>query len=244
MKNKICRNPVDAVADIQDGASIMMMSFVGPAGIAQNLILALRDRGVKNLTVYANNMGVVGGVRVRPGLKSFITPGILVENHQVKRAVVSVLSLKAYSSDQYASVLEKALRNGEDIQVDMVPAGVIAERIAAGGAGVGGFYSPVGVGTPYAEGKEKRVINGREYIFEPAIRARFGFVRAHKADKKGNLVYRGTGRCFNPLIAKACDITIAEVDEIVEVGKLSPEEIVTPGICVDRIVGIPEGGWK
>ena len=109
---------------------------------------------------------------------------------------------------------------------------------------MGGFYSPVGVDTLYARGKEKRTINGSLYLFEPAIRAGFGFIRAYKADKLGNLVYKGTARGFNPMIAKACDTTIVEVDEIVEPGKLSPEEIVTPGIFIDRIVKIPEGGHK
>ncbi len=241
MKSKICSSFVEAVADIPNGASIIAMSFAGPTGIAQNLVLALRDLGAKDLVFYAlPNFGTVGRVTTRPGFKPYIAPAILVENHQVKKAIVSW----GRGGADFLNVLEKVLREHQDVDIEFLPFGVFAQKVAAGGAGMGGFYSPIGVGTPYEIGKEKRVINGREYIFEPAIRADFGFIRAYKADTLGNLVYKGAMRGGNPLIAKACNTTIAEVDEIVEAGELSPEEIVTPGIFVDRIVEIPEGGHK
>ena len=138
------------------------------------------------------------------------------------------------------SPLEKAVKNG-DIQLEIVPQGTLAERIRAGGAGLGGFYSPVGVDTVYQEGKEKRNIRGRDYIFETPLKADIGFVRAYKADLLGNLIYRGSSRSYNPLIAMAARTTIAEVDEIVKPGELDPESIVTPGIFVDRIVRIEQG---
>ena len=127
------------------------------------------------------------------------------------------------------------------IALEVTSHGTLAERIRAGGSGIGGFYTPTGIGTVLEEGKEKKIIDGKEYILEKSLRADFSFIRAHKADKRGNLVYRGSERAANPYMAMAADITIAEVDEIVEVGELDPEVIVTPGIFVDRIVKIPEG---
>lgn len=240
MKNKVFGSFSEAVADIPDGVSIMAACLVGPGGIPQNLIVALRDKGVKNLTVYpCANFGFVGGVRLRPGLKDYVTPAILIENHQVKRAIITW----GRGDATFLNVIETVQKTGE-VEVEFVPLGVYAQRVLAGGAGMGGFYSPVGIETIYEKGKETRMINGKKYIYEPAARAHVGFVRAYKADKVGNLVYKGTGRLFNPLIAKACDMVIAEVDEIVEPGALSTEEIVTPGVFVDRIVKIPEGGWK
>ncbi len=228
------------ISDIPDGASVMMMSFIGPGGSPQNLIMALKNLGVKNLDVYAcANFGISGALKNKPGYRKYVQPDILVGNGQVNKAHVTWA--RAVTGEY--SALEQAALSGE-VEVEMIPLGVYAHRLRAGGSGVGAFYSPVGVGTVYERGKEKRVINGREYLLEYPIRADFGFVRAYKADKMGNLIYRGTARCFNPLIAKACDITIAEVDEIVEVGELDTEQIVTPEIYVDRIVEIPEGGLK
>ena len=147
--------------------------------------------------------------------------------------------------EQYGEVCaaEEAMKQGE-LEWEPVPQGILAERIRAGGAGLGGFYSPVGVGTIIEEGKEKKVINGREYLLEMPIRGDFALVRAYKADKIGNLIYRGAARSFNPLIAMAADVVIAEVEEIVETGEIDPEHVVTPGVYVDRIVKIPEGGWE
>lgn len=240
-KNKVFNSFAEAVADIHDSASVLMMSFGGPAGVAQNLILALRDRGVKNLTAYScPNMGFVGGIRQKPGFKPYVTPAVLVENHQVKKAVVSW----AKGDAEFLNVLEQALRQGEEVEVEFLPLLVYATKIMAGGFRMAGFYSPIGAGTPYSKNRESRVFDDKEYLLEPSIRAQFGFVRAYKADDKGNLIYRGTMRGANSLIAQASEITIAEVDEIVERGELDPEQIITPGIFVDRIVKIPEGGWK
>ncbi len=238
--NRIYSNFEQAISDIPDGASVMMMSFLGPGGCPQNLIMALKNLGVKNLDVYpCPNFGISAALKNKPGYRGYVQPDILVGNGQVKKAHVTWA--RAITGEY--SALEDAALSGE-VEVEMIPLGVYAHRLRAGGSGVGAFYSPVGVGTVYERGKEKRVINGRAYLLEYPMRADFGFVRAYKADKIGNLIYRGTARCFNPLIAKACDITIAEVDEIVEVGELDAEQIVTPGIYVDRIVEIPEGGLK
>jgi len=237
---KIYSSFKEAVSDIPDGASVMMMSFLGPGGCPQNLISALKDLGAKELDVYpCPNFGISGALKNKPGYKEYVQPDILVGNGQVKKAHVT---WSRAVTGEY-SALEHAALSGE-VEVEMIPLGVYAHRLRAGGSGVGAFYSPVGVGTVHEQGKEKRVINGKEYLLEYPIRADFGFVRAYKADQAGNLVYRGTSRCFNPLIAKACNVTIAEVDEVVNVGELGAEEIITPGIYVDRIVQIPEGGLK
>jgi 3-oxoacid CoA-transferase subunit A len=229
-----------AVADIPDGASVMMMSFLGPGGSPQNLTLALRDQGAKDLDVYpCPNFGISAGLKNKPGYREYLQPDVLVGNGQVKKAHVTWA--RAVTGEY--SAFELAALSGE-VEVEMIPLGVYAHRLRAGGTGVPAFYCPTGVGTVHEQGKEKRVINGREYLLEYAIRADFGFVRAFKADRMGNLVYNGTARCFNPLIAKACDVTIAEVDEIVDVGELDAEHIVTPGIYIDRIVRIPKGGLK
>jgi 3-oxoacid CoA-transferase A subunit len=240
MKNKIYSSFNEAIYDIPDGASVMMMSFLGPGGSPQNLIMALKNVGVKNLDVYAcSNFGVSGPLKNKPGYREYIQPDILVQNGQVKKAHVTW----ARAVPGEYSAFADAVRSGE-VEVEMIPLGVYAHRLRASGSGVGAFYSPVGVGTVHERGKEKRIINGREYLLEYPIRANFGFIRAFRADTLGNLIYRGTSRCFNPLIAKACDVTIAEVDEIVEAGKLDPEQIVTPGMYIDRIVAIPEGGLR
>lgn len=237
MKNKVFAGFAEAVADIEDGAGVMMMCLIGQGGIAQNLILALRDLGPKNLTVYpCANFGFVGGVRLLPGLKDYVTPAVLIENHQVRKTVVTW----ARGDADFVNALERSRETGE-VEVEFVPVGVYAQRLLAAGNGMAGFYSPVGVGTAYERGREKREIDGKEYIFERPMSADYGFVRAHKADTLGNLIYKGTMRCFNPLIAKAARVTIAEVDEIVEPGALTPDEIVTPGVYIDRIVEIGEG---
>jgi len=237
VRNKIYSGFDEAIADIPDGASVMMMSFTGPGGIAQNLIQALKNKGVKNLDIYSySNFGYIGQV---PGFKPYTMPDILVENGQVRKAHTS---WGRGAAGQYCA-LEQAVLSGK-VAGEIIPQGVFAQRIRAGGSGVGAFYSPVGIGTPYEQGKEKRVIDGKEYLLEYPARASFGFIRAYKADGLGNLVYRGTARGINPLVAKACDVTIAEVDEIVEIGEFDPERVITPGIYIDRIVKIPDGGFK
>jgi len=263
MKNKVFETFREAVADIPDGATIMLHSFSGPGGIAENLISALKEHGAKDLTLIGCNLGQVSGTwvveyveersRDRPELKDklasralssrilgkgYITPRILIENRQVRKAITS------WAGSSYVGIespLERAVKAGE-VELELVSQGTLAERIRAGGAGLGGFYSPVGVGTVYEDGKEKRNIQGRDYLFELPLKADFAFVRAHKADMLGNLVYRGSSRSYNPLMATAARITIAEVDEIVEPGDLDPEAVITPGIFVKRIVRIPEGG--
>lgn len=228
----------DAVADIPDGASIMIgLNVAGPAGVAQNLILALRDQGAKNLTVIASNFGWV----IQTGLaKPFVTPAYLLENGQVKRAIVNWTRSNRPGEE---TPLEQAFKAGK-VEFELMPMGVQSARIKAAGMGIGAFYSPVGVGTTYEKGKEKRLINGREYILEYPLSADYAFVRASKADKVGNLQFKGTERAFNTIMAKACRTTIAEVDELVEAGEIDPDQVVVPGIYVDRIVKIPEGGRK
>ncbi len=235
MIDKIVNTFDEAIKDIRDGASVAMMMMLGPGGVAQNLILALKNKGVKDLDIYGcPNFGFSGPIKNRPDFKPYVTSDILVQNGQVKKAHVTWG--RAAAGEQ--SALEQAVLSGQ-IEGEMIPLGVYTHRMRAGGSGVGAFYSPVGVGTIYEQGKEKRIINGREYLLEYPIRTDFGFVRAYKADKLGNLIYRGTGRGFNPLIAQAGNVTIAEVDEIVEPGELDPEQIVTAGIFIDRIVKIP-----
>jgi 3-oxoacid CoA-transferase subunit A len=212
--NKIVSDEREAIADIQDGASIMMGGF-GLCGIPENLIDALREKGVRNLTITSNNAGVDGfGI------------GRLLETRQVKKMI------STYVGEN--KLFEELVLAGK-LEVELVPQGTFAERIRAGGAGIPAFYTPTGYGTLVAEGKETREFNGRMYVMEPALTADFAFVRAWKGDRWGNLVYRKTARNFNPMMATAGRITIAEVEELVEVGKLDGDQIHTPAIFVQRI---------
>jgi 3-oxoacid CoA-transferase subunit A len=206
---------IEAVKDIHDGATIMVGGF-GLVGIPENLILALVETGVKNLTVISNNCGVDDW-----GL------GLLLKNKQIKKMIASYVGEN--------KEFESQVLNGE-IEVELIPQGTLAERIRAGGAGIPAFYTPAGVGTPIAEGKEVRVFNGKEYVLETALVADFSLVRALKGDKMGNLVYNKTARNFNPMMAAAGKITIAEVEELVEIGDLDPDQIHTPSIYVQRLV--------
>ena len=220
--NKVFPGFQEAIADVQDGATIMFGGLIGKPGSPTNLIIALRDKGVKNLTVISNRCG---GVDL----------DILFEAKQVRKAIacapvpVSQLPLCAFEEQYLAG----------EVELEIVPQGTFVERIRAGGAGLGGFYTQTGVGTLVAEGKEGKTIDGKEYILELPLRADFAFIRARKADRIGNLTYWRSQRNFNPMMATAANITIAEIDEIVEVGELDPEVIVTPLIYVDRIVKIP-----
>ncbi len=225
-----------AVRDIPDGASINVDGFAGPGGMAHYLMVALRDQGAKNLTLISNTAGIARVVDFGspPGLIP-IDHSILVENHQVKKAIASYpVSPRA----SRPSAFELAFQKGE-VELEVVPQGTLAERLRAGGAGVAAFYTPTAVGTLLAEGKELRVIDGKEYVLETGIKADFCLIRAHKADTLGNLIYKGTSRNFNASMAPAATVTVVEVDEIVEPGGLKPEEIVTPGIFVQRIVQRP-----
>lgn len=216
---KIYTSYADIVADIHDGATLLVGGF-GLCGIPENLIIALRDKGVKNLTVVSNNCGVDDW-----GL------GLLLREKQIKKMVSSYVGENKEFERQFLS--------GE-LEVELTPQGTLAERLRAGGAGIPAFYTPAGVGTPVAEGKEVRVFNGKEYLLEHAITGDFALIKAWKADKLGNLVYRKTARNFNPMMAAAGKITIVEVEEIVEVGELDPDQIHTPSIYVQRLIQAPK----
>ncbi|WP_028401413.1 CoA transferase subunit A [Ectobacillus panaciterrae] len=214
-KSKIMNSFTEAVQDIQNGATLIVGGF-GLCGIPEKAIQALREQGTKDLTAVSNNCGVDDW-----GL------GLLLANKQIKKMVSSYVGENKIFEQQFLS--------GE-LEVELVPQGTLAERIRAGGAGIPGFYTATGVGTPIAEGKEHKEFNGRTYILEEGIVGDFALVKAWKADKLGNLIYRKTARNFNPLAAMAGKITIAEVEEIVEVGELDPDEIHTPGIYVQRVL--------
>ena len=204
-----------AVADIPDGATIMVGGF-GLCGNPENLIRALHRRGVKDLTLVSNNCGTT-----EAGL------GVLLQARQIRKIVASYVGENKEFERQYLS--------GE-LEVELVPQGTLAERIRAGGAGIGGFYTPTGVGTQVAEGKETRVIGGREYLLELPLRADFALVHARRADRHGNLVFRMTARNFNPLMAAAARVTIAEAEEVVPAGELDPDQVHAPGVYVKRLV--------
>ena len=238
--SKVFPSAAAAVADIPDGAVILMDGFGGIGGMSHYLMLALRDQGARELTVVGNTVGIARvstfGQPPSPGLQA-IDHSILVERGQIKHAIAS---FPVSPSPSRPSAFEEAYRRGE-VTLELAPQGTLAERLRAGGAGIPAFFTPTGAGTVVAEGKETRIIDGREYVMERAIRGNFGFIRAHKADTAGNLVYRGTSRNFNAAMATAAEITIAEVDEIVEAGTLDPDAVVTPGLYVDRIVQRPAG---
>lgn len=234
MKNKILNTFDEAVGDVPDGAGIMIFSW-GAAGTPQNLIRALRDKGATNLTIITFNFipAWIGSHVCNED--EIMTPFFLIE--QVKKLITPWPRPIQITSDMAKST-EEAYRT---MELEITGHGTLAERIRAGGSGIGGFYCPIGIGTVLEEGKEKRIIDGKQYIFEKPLTADFSFIRAYKADRRGNLVYRGSGRGANPFMAMAGKTTIAEVDEIVEVGELDPEVIVTPSLFVDRIVKIPDG---
>ncbi|MBO9131157.1 CoA transferase subunit A [Bacillus sp. 165] len=214
-KGKVLHSFEEAIADIQDGSTLAVGGF-GLCGIPEKAILTLCDKGVKDLTVVSNNCGVDDW-----GL------GLLLANKQIKKMVSSYVGENKIFEQQFLS--------GE-LEVELVPQGTLAERLRAGGAGIPGFYTATGVGTPIAEGKEHKEFDGRTYILERGIVADFALVKAWKADPLGNLVFRKTARNFNPLAAMAGKITIVEAEEIVEVGELHPDEIHTPGIYVQRVL--------
>ncbi|WP_102028689.1 CoA transferase subunit A [Salirhabdus sp. Marseille-P4669] len=205
----------DAVKDIKDGSTIMVGGF-GLVGIPENLILALVDSKVKHLTVISNNCGVDDW-----GL------GLLLQQKQIDKMIGSYVGENKEFERQFLS--------GE-LEVELVPQGTLAERIRAGGAGIPAFYTPAGVGTPIAEGREIRTFDNKEYVLQTALTADFSFVRAAVGDKFGNLIYNKTAQNFNPMMAAAGKVTIAEVEEIVEAGELDPNQIQTPGIYVQGLI--------
>lgn len=232
--NKIVSSFKEAVSDIPDGASVAMYNW-GVVGITQNLLLALIDHGAKDLTLILPNY-----LTLKFPATMYAGPYLLLPQ------------LKKLIAPYYASALRSAEKKGipkevaemeKKLACEPLSLGILVERLRAAASGLGGFYSPVGIGTIVEKGKEKRVIDGKEYLLEMPLRPDYGFVRAAKADRYGNLIYKGTGRGMNPIVAMASAITIVEVDEIVEPGELDPEEIVTPAVYVDRIVEIPKGGF-
>ena len=236
--SKVYADGPSAIADLPDGATVFIDGFGGPGGMAHYLLVSLRDRGSRNLTIVSNTAGIARVVSFgTPPGHTAIDHSVLVENGQVAKAIAS---FPVSPSVSRPSEFELAYRRGE-VDLELVPQGTLAERLRAGGAGIEAFYTPTGAGTLIAEGKESRVIDGREYILEHGLRADFALIRAHKADTRGNLVYRGTSRNFNAVMAPGARVTVVEVDEIVQPGELDPEAVVTPGIFVQRIVRRPEG---
>lgn len=212
--SKIYPNARAAVAGVKDGMTFCFGGF-GLCGLPENSIAALRDSGVKNLTCVSNNAGIDGF-----GL------GLLLMNGQIKKMVSSYVGEN--------ELFEKMFLKGE-LEVEFTPQGTLAEKLRAGGAGIPAFFTPTGVGTKVAEGKEVRQFGGRDYILERSIRADFAFVKAWKADKFGNLLFRKTSRNFNPVAAMAGNITVVEVEELVEVGEIDPDQVHLPGAYVQRI---------
>ncbi len=230
MIGKIVESFDQAVADVPDGAVIMLSTFAGPGGTAYYLIGALRQQGAKDLTIIANTAGGIGLTL------DYDDHRILFENRQVRKVIASFPFSPSASRPTAA---EKQIVAGE-VELEILPQGTLTERIRAGGAGIPAFFTPTGAGTVVEEGKEKRTFDGRPCLLEHALKADYAFVRAYKADRMGNLVYRGTQRQYGPIMATAARVTIAEVDEIVDTGELDPEAIVTPGIFVNRIVKVKE----
>jgi 3-oxoacid CoA-transferase/3-oxoacid CoA-transferase subunit A len=230
--NKVYTSAIDAVRDIPNGATILAGGF-GLCGIPENAIAALRELGTKDLVVVSNNCGVDDF-----GL------GILLRNKQIKKMISSYVGENKEFERQYLT--------GE-LEVELTPQGTLAERLRAGGAGIPAFYTPTGAGTAVSEGgmpllynpdgsvkkysekKEIRQFDGRDYVLEPAIRGQYAIVKAWKGDRYGNLVFRHTAMNFNPMMATAADVTIAEVEELVEVGSIDPDHVHTPGVFVHRI---------
>jgi 3-oxoacid CoA-transferase A subunit len=219
MKDKIFSTPEEALFDVYDGATIMIGGF-GGAGCPHNLVEGLAKRGVKNLTVICC---------------SFVQLLAMTDGSQIRK-VITPFPVTVWQSATF-NPLQEGIDSGR-IEVDVVPQGTMAERMRAAGAGIAGFYTPTGVGTVIESGKEKRVFDGREYILERGLRADFALIQAHKADELGNLVYRKTMRNFNPEMATAADVTIAEVSDIVKTGEIDPDNVHTSCLFVHRIVKV------
>jgi 3-oxoacid CoA-transferase subunit A len=212
--HKVVASAEEAIHDITDGATIMVGGF-GLCGIPENLIRALVEKRVKNLTTISNNAGIDG-----------FGMGLLLAAGQIRKHIGTYVGEN--------KLLEEKVLKGE-IELELVPQGTFSERIRAGGAGIPAFFTPTGVGTIVAHGKETREFNGRSYLMERALRADFALIKAWKGDKWGNLIYRKTARNFNPMMATAAQVTIAEVEHLVEVGELDPDTVHTPSVFVKRI---------
>jgi 3-oxoadipate CoA-transferase alpha subunit len=225
MIDKRVASPAQAVADIHDGATVLVGGF-GEAGSPIELIHALIDKGSRNLTVISNNTG-----------SGHVGLAALIENEQVSRIICS------FPRTANSTVFPKLYRAGK-IELELVPQGTLAERIRAGGAGIPAFFTPTAVGTPLAEGKEVRRFGGADYLMEEAITADFALVKAEKADRYGNLVYNKTARNFGPVMCTAAKVAIVQVSETVAVGELDPEAVVTPGIFVQRVVEVADPAYE
>ncbi len=215
--DKVVASPAAAIADLDKGASVAISGFGASAGVPLSLLGALRERGTTDLCLVANTLGTGGSA--------------LIENHQVSRLIVSFTTRGGMRT-----IAEERIESGEIRQFEIVPQGTLVERLRAGGAGLGGIFTPTGIGTRIADGKEVRRIDGKDYLFEPAIRVDYAFITALRADRAGNLEFRGANVHFGPSFAKAARVAIAEVDEIVEVGQIPPERVGLPGIFVSRVV--------
>ena len=217
--NKVCADASAALAGILKDGMLIMAGGFGLCGIPETLILAIRESGVRNLTVISNNAGVDG-----------IGLGLLLETKQIRKMISSYVGENKLFAQQYLA--------GE-LEIEFNPQGTLAERIRAGGAGIPAFFTRTGAGTDVARGKEQRVFNGNTYIMETGLVADLAIVHAFKGDTEGNLVYRKTARNFNPVMATAGRITIAEVEHMVQPGEIDPDHIITPGIFVKRIIHVP-----
>lgn len=218
--DKVVNSPQDAVADIPNGASIAIAGFSVDHGFASSLIAALKDQGTNDLCIVCNSLGAPGQLR----------PQILVENRQVSKLIASFSARPGVPTDA-----ERQIAAGE-VKLELVPQGTLVERLRAGGAGIAAFYTQAGLDTDIAQGKEVRVFNGKRYVMEEGLTVDYAFLSACRADRAGNLEFRGGSQSFNPSFAKAARVSIAEVDEIVEVGEIPPERVGLPGIFVSRVV--------
>lgn len=241
--NKVVGSFDEAVADLGDGAMLFIGGFGGPGECPSYLIAAVARKAVKELTIVGNSGGwgpqLIDMLRERMAVllripPDWYDPGLLVDRGQVKKGILSFPAAPA----RIFTPFEKAVMDGK-VELELIGQGSLCERMRAGKGGVAAFYTPVGVGTVVEEGKEVREFDGRKHLLETALKGDFSLIRAHKADRYGNLVYRGSSRTFNATMAGASTVTIAEVDEVVEPGALDPEHIVTPGVYVQRVVVRP-----
>ncbi len=241
--NKVVGGFDEAVADVFDGAVLLIGGFGGPGECPSYLIAAVARSGAKDLTIVGNSGGwgaeLISQLRTRMASvlripPDWYDPGLLVERGQVSRGILAFPAAPGH----VLAPFEKAVMAGQ-AELELIGQGSLAERIRAAKGGIAGFYTPVGVGTVVEQGKEVREFDGRKYLLERALKGDFSLVRAHKADRLGNLVYRGSSRTMNATMAGASTVTVAEVDEVVEPGELDPERIVTPGLYVQRVVARP-----
>ena len=238
--NKIFNSSDQAVADVFDGATILCGGFGCVGGVPSTLFKALVKRPVKDLTIVGNTP-VLGMAFQKAAARTMMVPesyadaSLLLNNGQVRKLIISVPTIAIYKMPEPFPIV-KAIKEGRDIEIELVPQGTLAERIRAARAGIGAFYTRAGAGTYLAKEKETHEFNGKSFLLEYPIEADFAFIWAYKADRYGNLVYKGTSRTFNATMAGAAKVTIAEVAEVVELGQLDPEAIVTPAAYVDRIV--------